>query len=50
MIRENLEAIPEFALPAEFALRWYRPGDEAHWRAGAFAAERRTRRNPKIGE
>jgi len=31
MTRENLEAIPEFALPAEFALRWYRPGDEAHW-------------------
>jgi GNAT superfamily N-acetyltransferase len=31
MIRENLEAIPEFTPPAGFALRWYCDGDEAAW-------------------
>ncbi len=31
MIRENLEAIPEFLLPVGFTLRWYVPGDEALW-------------------
>ncbi len=31
MIRENLKDIPDFSPPVDFALRWYRPGDEAHW-------------------
>jgi GNAT superfamily N-acetyltransferase len=31
MVRENLENIPEFALPAGFSFRWYQPGDEAIW-------------------
>jgi GNAT superfamily N-acetyltransferase len=31
MIRENLEAIPEFTPPAGFSVRWFRPGDEAAW-------------------
>ena len=31
MTRESLEGVPRFELPAPFALRWYQPGDEAHW-------------------
>ena len=31
MIRQDLETIPEFHVPAGFALRWYQPGDEAMW-------------------
>lgn len=31
MMRENLEAIPEFALADGFKLRWYSPGDERLW-------------------
>jgi GNAT superfamily N-acetyltransferase len=31
MVREHLENIPEFALPAGYSLRWYQPGDEPHW-------------------
>jgi len=33
MLRRDLENIPEFPLPAGFALRWYQPGDEASWLA-----------------
>jgi len=31
MIRESLENIPECALPPDFQLKWYSPGDERHW-------------------
>jgi len=31
MVRPNLDNVPEFTLPTGFALRWYQPGDEAHW-------------------
>ncbi len=31
MVRDHLHDIPQFALPAPYALRWYRPGDEQHW-------------------
>ena len=31
MIRENLENILDFEIPAGYTIRWYRPGDEAHW-------------------
>ncbi len=31
MVRESLDGIPEFALPAAYALRWYQPGDERLW-------------------
>jgi len=39
MVRADLENVPEFALPAGFALRWYKPGDEAHWLRIQFAAD-----------
>ncbi len=31
MVREHMEDIPEYALPPGYSIRWYRPGDEAHW-------------------
>lgn len=31
MIREDLEGIPQFAAPEPFAIRGFRPGDEAAW-------------------
>lgn len=31
MVRENLDNIPQYELPAGFTLRPYQPGDEAAW-------------------
>lgn len=31
MVRESLDGIPEFDLPAPYAVRWYQPGDERLW-------------------
>ena len=31
MIREDMENIPEFPVPAGFKLRWYEAGDETLW-------------------
>ena len=31
MVREDMEAIPQFALPHPFTFRWYQPGDEKEW-------------------
>jgi GNAT superfamily N-acetyltransferase len=31
MVRTNLEGIPAFTFPESFSVRWYQPGDEAHW-------------------
>ena len=31
MLRRNLDNVPEFPLPAGFAFRWFRPGDEPEW-------------------
>lgn len=39
MTRANLDQLPEFALPPGFALRWYQPGDEAHWLRIHLAAD-----------
>ena len=48
MVRENLESIPEFALPMPFSLRWYRPGDEAHWRRIHLLADRDNEITPAL--
>src|ERR1043165_6499032 len=40
MARASLDDLPTFALPTGFSLRWYQPGDEAHWRRIHLAAER----------
>src|SRR5437867_3612627 len=39
MSRANLDNVPEFTLPAGFTLRWYEPGDEAHWLRIHLAAD-----------
>ena len=39
MVRANLDHVPEFTLPAGFTLRWYEPGDEAHWLRIHLAAD-----------
>jgi len=31
MVREDLEAIPDYALEGPYSFRWYRPGDEVAW-------------------
>lgn len=31
MVRDDLEAIPEYELPDGYAIRWYQPGDGEHW-------------------
>jgi GNAT superfamily N-acetyltransferase len=31
MVRQSLADLPEFAVPAGFALRWHAPGDAANW-------------------
>lgn len=45
MVRSHLNDIPEFALPAPFSLRWYKPGDEKAW----FNLESRTEKLIPIG-
>jgi mycothiol synthase len=40
MSRANLDNLPAFALPKDFSLRWYQPGDEAHWLRLHLAADK----------
>ncbi|MCX8091903.1 MAG: GNAT family N-acetyltransferase [Verrucomicrobiae bacterium] len=39
MIRRTLENLPDAPLPPGFSLRWYAPGDEAHWLRIHLAAD-----------
>jgi GNAT superfamily N-acetyltransferase len=39
MVRDNLDHIPHYELPAGYTFRWYRPGDEAVWRQIQAAAD-----------
>jgi GNAT superfamily N-acetyltransferase len=39
MARPDLDNLPEFAPPAGWSFRWYRPGDEVHWQRIHRAAE-----------
>lgn len=48
MIRASLDGLPGFALPGGFGLRWYQPGDEAHWRRIQLAAERFIEITPEL--
>lgn len=50
MSRANLENVPEFAWPAGFTLRWYQPGDEAHWLRIHRAADRFNEISPALYE
>src|SRR6266508_1346551 len=48
MSRANLDDVPEFALPDGFTLRWYQPGDEAHWLRIHLAADRYNEITPEL--
>jgi GNAT superfamily N-acetyltransferase len=48
MVRAHLDNVPEFALPAGFALRRYQPGDEEHWRQIHLAADRYNEITPEL--
>jgi GNAT superfamily N-acetyltransferase len=50
MSRANLEGVPEFALPAGYSLRWYQPGDEAHWLCIHLATDRYNKIDPALFE
>ena len=39
MRADSLENLPEFALPAEYGWRYYRPGDIQRWSEIEFSAE-----------
>src|SRR5436309_8778988 len=48
MIRQDLENILEFPVPAGFALRWYQPGDEASWLAIHQLADQYNQITPEL--
>jgi GNAT superfamily N-acetyltransferase len=48
MTRANLDGLPAFAIPDGFSLRWYRPGDEAHWLRIHRAADHFNHFTPKL--
>ena len=48
MARANLANLPVFALPEGFSLRWYQPGDEAHWLGIHLATERFLEITPEL--
>jgi GNAT superfamily N-acetyltransferase len=50
MIRDNLQAIPEFALPEGFELRRYRSGDESAWLDIHLKADLHNRITPELFE
>ncbi|MBN2315120.1 MAG: GNAT family N-acetyltransferase [Sedimentisphaerales bacterium] len=31
MIRDNLDALPDYGVPDGYSIRWYQPGDEQSW-------------------
>ena len=39
MVRPNLDNLPEFALPADYGLRWFQAGDEENWLRIHLAAD-----------
>jgi len=48
MSRASLDNVPECAPPAGFTLRWYQPGDEAHWLRIHLAADEFNRITPDL--
>jgi len=50
MVRENLDDIPEYSLPADYSIRWYQPGDEEHWQKVQLLADEYTRVTPDLFE
>lgn len=50
MTRSSLDNIPEFAPPPGFQVRWYQPGDEAHWLRIHLVADPLNRITPELFE
>ena len=48
MTRASLGDLPEFALPSGFTLRWYQPGDEAHWLGIHLSADKLNEITPEL--
>lgn len=48
MVRPDWDNLPGFALPRGWSLRWYRPGDEAHWQRIHLVAERELAITPAL--
>lgn len=48
MVRENLQDLPIFPLPAGFSLRFYRPGDDRTWTRIQQEAERYHEVTPEL--
>ena len=48
MIREHLDDIPDFALPAGYSTRWYQPGDEKSWYRIHTLADKYTKVTPNL--
>jgi GNAT superfamily N-acetyltransferase len=48
MVRENLDDIPEYSLPAGYSIRWYQPGYEKHWQAVQSLADEYNRVTPDL--
>ncbi|MHC4165498.1 MAG: GNAT family N-acetyltransferase [Planctomycetota bacterium] len=48
MIRENLDDMPDCALPAGYSIRWYRPGDEDVWLRIQSLADEYTKVTPGL--
>src|SRR6266436_1061974 len=48
MIREDLENMAEFPVPAGFTLRWHQPGDEAFWLTIHEVADHYNRITPEL--
>lgn len=50
MIRENLDDIPEYSLPAGYSIRWYQSGYEEYWHKVQLLADEYTRVTPTLFE
>jgi GNAT superfamily N-acetyltransferase len=50
MVRENLDDIPEYGLPAGYSIRWYQPGYEEYWQKIQSLADVYARVTPDLFE
>ena len=48
MTRENLDDIPDCALPAGYAIRWYQPGEEKAWHEIQSLADKYNKITPDL--
>ena len=50
MIRENLDDIPNYRLPAGYSIRWHQPGDAKSWYRIHLLADLYTKVTPELFE